>query len=183
MPDLRENIEKGTKPIVTINRDTFEQAYNLYWKELYLTCLHYIEDEEQAKEIVQDVFKSIWERRREIEIKTSLKNYLFGIVKMKIFEYYRVAAVKQKYNEYSKQENQHLYYATENEVMYKELLGKVNQLIENLPSRCQEIFKLSREEGLSNKAISSLLLISEKAVEKNMTRALASLRRGISVFL
>ncbi|WP_165940072.1 RNA polymerase sigma-70 factor [Dyadobacter psychrotolerans] len=169
--------------IVSINRDTFEQAYNLYWKELYLTCLRYLEDEEQAKEIVQEVFKSIWEKREEIEIKTTLKNYLFGVTKMKIFEFYRVSTVREKYTEYSKNENQQLHFTTENEVIYKELLGNVNKLIERLPTRCQEIFKLSREEGLSNKAISSLLLISEKAVEKNMTKALASLRQGISFFL
>lgn len=142
-----------------------------------------MEDDEQAKEIVQEVFKSIWERRQEIEIKTTLKNYLFGVLKMKVFEHYRSVAVKEKYTEYSKQQSVQLHHSTENEVIYRELLGNVNQLIERLPSRCQEIFKLSREEGLSNKAISSLLLISEKAVEKNMTKALASLRQGLSFLL
>jgi DNA-directed RNA polymerase specialized sigma24 family protein len=63
-----------------INAETFETIYNKYWKDLYALCFYYIKDQEQSKEVVQDIFKSIWERRNELDLEGPVENYLFRCV-------------------------------------------------------------------------------------------------------
>jgi len=71
---------------------------------------------------------------------------------------------------------------TENEVMVSSLSERITNLIENLPSQCRRVFKMSREQGLSNKEIASDLLISERAVEYHISKAVTSLKSHLTEY-
>ncbi|MCW3467060.1 RNA polymerase sigma-70 factor [Chitinophaga nivalis] len=168
------------KNTIRIDEETFVKAYEACWKALYMTCCKYVNDTEAAQEIVQDLFISIWERRAVIEIQTSLKQYLFSALKLKIFEYYRKQSVRNNYLQQTPfPEGKHL---TEEAVLYKDLQQALGLAIASLPDRCQQVYRLSREKGMDNKSIAAALVITEKAVEGNITRALSYIKKRLKRF-
>ena len=167
----------------TIDEKSFKEIYVLHWEKVFAVCYNNIRETEPAKGMVQDIFKSLWERKDELEINTSIERYLLRAAKFKVFEYIRNNKTRhehseQVYSNYCKSEN-----CTENEVMYNSLKNKVEGLVDTLPCQCKRVFKMSREQGLSNKEIASSLLISERAVEYHITRALTTLKANLTEYL
>lgn len=176
-----QNREQETKSItrIRIDKQTFETVYHMYWDKVYAVCYNNIREIEPAKEMVQDIFKSLWERREELELE-NVSNYLVRAAKFKTFEYIRNKVSQQqhicnKYEGCSQSSN-----CTEEKVHYNNLKEKVNVLVDTLPCQCRKVYKMSREQGLSNKEIASALLISERAVEYHISKALGVLRLNLS---
>lgn len=175
----KENKEQPT-PIKRIDSPgSFEQIYTLYWEKVYAICYNNLRETEPAKELVQDIFKSLWERRDEIEISTSIEHYLMRAAKLKVFEYIRNKTSRKKHIECALQDFCESTNCTEEEVDFNGLVEKVNLLVDRLPCQCRNVYKMSREQGLSNKEIASALLISERAVEYHITRAFTFLRQHL----
>lgn len=164
------------------NPKDFEFFYNKYAKQMYRLCYHYSEDIETSKEIVQDIFKSIWERKNELVIETSIESYLMRAAKLKVFQHARDLANHTKHLECILKNTSKSNNCAENQVLYNSLSEQVNLLIDKLPSRCKEVYGLSREKGISNKQIASTLLISEKTVEKHLSKALRFLRNNLKEY-
>lgn len=131
--------------------------------------------------MVQDIFKSLWERRDDLELE-KVSNYLIRSAKFKTFEYIRNKSIRQKHIEIKYQDSSHAINCTEERVLYNSLQQKVNQLIDALPHQCKRVFRMSREQGLSNRQIASSLLISERAVEYHITRAINMLKLKLSSY-
>lgn len=165
----------------TIKEESFTEIYELYWKDLYLYCDHYLKDEEISKELVQDIFISLWENRNKTVINKSLKQYLFGAAKLKILEYYRKQTIRQKYIKYKLLQPVSTG-STEEQVNYNELHHAFSQAVNGLPEKSQLVYQLSRYEGMNNKSIAATLSITEKAVEGNMSRAIAYIRKKLKAF-
>jgi len=169
--------------IFRIDQNSFKQIYLLYWEKVFSICYHHIGETEPAKGMVQDIFKSLWERKDELEIRVSIEHYLVRSAKFKVFEYIRNTRSREKHCEimsagYCSSEN-----CTENEIMFNSLKDQVELLVDTLPCQCKRVFKMSREQGLSNKEIASSLLISERAVEYHITRALSTLRTSLAAYI
>lgn len=79
-------IESTAAPLDEIS---FTDLYNVYWENVFAICYAHVEDVEVAKEMVQDIFKSVWERRDTLAITHSVKRYLLRSAKLKVFEYIR----------------------------------------------------------------------------------------------
>ena len=159
-----------------ITRQSFEQLFERYWKRLYAFAVKMTADEEDAKEIVQEIFKSLWERRDSLHIQ-DVERYLLRSVKLKTMEYIRNKSTKQRHHDIILSTTKIDY--EDQQVQVKELNNKVNSLVESLPKQCKNVFKMSREEGLTKKEISRLLLISERAVEYHISKALSTLKIGL----
>ncbi|QHV95138.1 RNA polymerase sigma-70 factor [Spirosoma endbachense] len=170
-----------TNPI-RIDEQSFREMYLQYWEQVFNVCYSNLRDVEAAKGMVQDIFKSLWERRDELEITTSVERYLLRSAKFKVFEYLRNSKIRQEHTAKSVAYECAAANSTENEVLYNSLKEKVSHLVDTLPAQCQNVFKMSREQGLSNKEIASMLLISERAVEYHITRALATLKTNLSEY-
>src|SRR5690606_6227853 len=84
-----EMLEIAESPSLTINETTFTEIYNNYWEKVFTICYKHTDDLEVAKELVQDIFKSLWERRHSLEINTSYERYLLRSAKLKVFEHIR----------------------------------------------------------------------------------------------
>lgn len=176
------NNNKIKTPLIPliISKKTFEEIYQKYWEKVYAVCYNNIRDVEVSKEMVQDIFKSLWERRNDLEL-NSIENYLVRSAKLKTFEYFRNKSSRQKLLE----ENYECCSSsncTEEKVFFNDLSEKVNLLVDNLSCQCRRVFKMSREEGLTNKEIASALFISERAVEYHITKALGVLRTSLSKY-
>lgn len=149
---------------------------------MYRVCFRYVGDTETAKELVQDIFKSIWERKDELVIETDLESYLMKALKFRVFTYVRQQVNQEKYATYLVAEQDHFINYTERQVLFTSLAEHINELVGKLPERCREVFRLSREKGLANKQIADKLTISEKAVEKQLSKALLFLRERLSEY-
>ncbi|MGJ1496144.1 RNA polymerase sigma-70 factor [Sphingobacterium spiritivorum] len=171
-------ILEETKFIIT--HESFEQLYLDHWEKLFFFCVKTIQDEEIAKEIVQEVFKSVWERKDKLELK-EVERYLIRSVKLKTFEYIRNKVTRQQHHEVILNAYKEEYH--ENSVEVQELSSKINNLIGSLPNQCKNVFKMSRHEGLTNKEIASRLYISERAVEYHISRALSTLKTHLSDYI
>jgi len=160
----------------------FEALYRAYSKSVYRLCYHYTKDTEASKEMVQDIFKSLWERRKELIIEGSPENYLMRAAKLKVFQFVRDESTHARHLACALEEHCDQINCTENQILYNSLSEAVSKLIDQLPCRCKEVYRLSRENGMSNKQIASALLISEKAVEKHLTKALGFLRQNLQEY-
>lgn len=171
------------KETFTIDESSFRQIYLLHWDKVFAVCYNNTQDEELAKGMVQDIFKSLWERKEELEITVSIERYLLRSAKFKVFEHFRNSKTRQEVHHNFLTETCPAENCTENEIMYNHLKNKVNDLIDTLPCQCKRVFKMSREQGMTNKEIASSLLISERAVEYHISRALKTLKTNLSDYL
>ncbi|QBQ42868.1 RNA polymerase sigma-70 factor [Sphingobacterium psychroaquaticum] len=160
-----------------INKKQFETLFQLYWKRMFLFTVKTVADEEDAKEIVQEVFKSLWERSSNLEL-ADAERYLLRSVKLKSLEYLRNKGNKIRHHKVILH-NKTPYYE-DNNFQYKELKNQLNTVVESLPNQCKNVFKMSREEGLTNKEIAGNLLITERAVEYHISKALSIIRLRLS---
>jgi RNA polymerase sigma-70 factor (family 1) len=164
------------------NAQAFRLLYNRYWKRMLAKAYTQLQSYTLAEEVVQDAFINFWKRRHKIELKYRFHTYIASVVK------YEVMA------QLAKKNRQHLYiddlsipaiqdHSTQNWLDFDELKSQIDGLIHTLPSKCQLVFKLSREQGLSDKQISENLEISRKTVEAHISKALKTLRLSINNFL
>lgn len=182
------NFNFGDKPTVhsidskiRINRKTFEDVYHRYWEKIYAVCYNNTKDVELAKEMVQDIFKSLWERREALEL-DNIEHYLIRSAKFKIFEFIRNRVTRQKIDEFNYQGCVNSSNCTEEQVYFNELKENVDLLVDTLPCQCKRVYKMSREEGFSNREIAEKLLISERAVEYHITKAMTTLKLKLAIF-
>ncbi|MCK0130818.1 RNA polymerase sigma-70 factor [Flavobacteriaceae bacterium F08102] len=165
--------------IEKLHRDD-EQALRLlylhYWSQLYQAAINLVKEKEIAEDIVQDVFINLWQKRAQLEIKTSLKNYLYTSTIYKVYDYFRKNKNAKNLDQL---EDFHTVLQLENpesSMMTEELIEFIYGEIDKLPAKCKEVFLLSRDLQLSNSEIALKLNISKRTVEGHISKALAILR-------
>lgn len=154
----------------------FNELFNRYWARLYKIAFHQLRDEAESQEIVHDVFLSIWNRRKELEI-NAFPNFLLTAVRYQL--YTRRKSTKLSIV-YKADLSESLHAADLNlgdiHMRDQELQQVLHTHLDQLPRRCHEIFQLSRIEHLSNQDIAERLGVSRKTVENQLTVALKHLR-------
>ncbi|WP_052265996.1 RNA polymerase sigma-70 factor [Pedobacter kyungheensis] len=156
----------------------FNEIYNSYWKQLYYTAFTILQDEEGALDAVQEVFVSLWQRREQLNIVT-LKAYLHQAVRFTVLKAIRAQKTdKEFYKRLAKITTEII---IEQPLLFKEQQKLIQGLIDSLPADCKRIFLMSREEEMTYKQIASKLEISEKTVEKKMSKSLKLIREGLSL--
>jgi len=157
----------------------FEKLFFKYSKKLLYFSKGYLESEEDAKGMVQEVFLKIWENRENLNEHKSFNAYLYTITFNFVKMYYRRKSREDnKIKHYYEDQNETIY-EMESEIDYNNLSEIINQAIEQLPEKRKQIFRMSRKEGLSNAEIAIKLGISKKTVENQITQAIKTLRKMI----
>ena len=166
------------------DRDAFSELYTRYWKKLFLVAVNKAGQLEEAEEIVQDVFVSLWQRRHSLEITTNLQAYLAVSVKYRVMKVLASRYQYRKYCDYTAKSSSELTNATLEFLDFDELKSTLELLVADLPEKCRLVYTLSREQGLSHKQIAETCGIAEKTVEAHISKALKVLRTGLEqVFL
>lgn len=160
----------------TGDSDAFERIYHTYVTELLDYASHRLSSLEEARDLVQDIFLSLYERRKQLEIKASLRTYLFTSLKYKIIDHIRKNVHKDQYADLlcflsEKAENNVF-----SELVYNDLNAVVEEEIQRLPSRIKEAFLLSRKKHLSISEIAAYMNVSEQTVKNQLTAAMKRLR-------
>ncbi len=154
--------------------------YDKYWTHLYTSAYNMLHDQPACEDIIQDLFINLWNKREQIEIKASLKSYLFASVRYEVYRQVRHGSVREEIFENIQDRLQ-----TPSEygnIEHRELLSFVNSIVNNLSEKCKVVYKLSREEQLSHKEIASKLSISPKTVENHLNKALRQLRISLGLW-
>ncbi|HTJ49349.1 MAG TPA: RNA polymerase sigma-70 factor [Cyclobacteriaceae bacterium] len=164
------------------DKSAFEEIYNRHWHRLYNVAVKVLKSQEEAEEILQDIFLKLWIRREEIKV-LNLSNYLMSSVKKKIIDSIRSKIVQQKYWNYYRQFMPQSVDETESTVVFNELTNEIQQAIQQLPKKSQQVFRLNRLEGRSVSEIADFLKLSERAIEYHLTKSLKQLRAHLKDFI
>jgi len=160
------------------NLFAFNCLYNEYSRRLYRFAYGYLKSEEEAEELVQEVFTIIWEKRKELKEELSFKSFLFTIAFNIIRKHFRTKAYLTEYLKSGVRSELDL--QTTNQVVYNSLYKFIYDLVNQLPSSRKEIFIKSRVQGYSIKEIAEELQISHKTVENQLSAALKFIRTNIN---
>jgi len=164
-------------------QEALEQIFHRYHKQLYHVAYSILRNEAIAKDVVQDIFIDLWNRRDHSVIK-NLSGYLQGAIKFQVLKHLRNGKIRDRH--LAVMEAVKFVNATEEAINFSELERILKDSVEMLPPRCKEVFMLSRFENLTNKEISDRLNISTKTVEGQLTKALSFLKsqiKGITFLL
>ncbi|MBX3240885.1 MAG: RNA polymerase sigma-70 factor [Chitinophagaceae bacterium] len=158
----------------------FAEIYHRYWERLALRVLKVVHSREDARDIVQEVFVSIWKRRAEIELRGPLIVYLLKSVRNIAIRYIEKNITR---NNYLQTLSASIAEEVPDPILhceYRELQRKLDQAVASLPPKMQEVYLLSRNEKMSYKEIADRLGIAENTVRKQLSNALKSLRAYVS---
>jgi len=154
--------------------------YKKYWSLLYNSAFNMLQDQQACEDIIQELFINLWNKREQIEIKASLKSYLFASVRYEVYRQVRHGSVREDIFENIQDRLQ-----TPSEygnIEHRELLSYINSIVNSLSEKCKVVYKLSREEQLSHKEIATKLDISTKTVENHLNKALRQLRISLGLW-
>jgi RNA polymerase sigma-70 factor (ECF subfamily) len=168
----------------------FALIFHAWYRSILHFCQQYVIDFEVARNIVQNVFLKLWERRKTLQEDSNLKAYLYVMARNESISYLRHLKTEAGYHKtvsvFSADLELNMDALSDldfNKIDLDQISTVIESVIASLPERCQEVFRLSRYEELKNREIAERLGISEKAVEANMSRAFKTLRDKLKDYL
>lgn len=184
-------IYQEDRPTASSVKENFDSIYINNFSRLFLFAKEYVLFDEEAENIVQDIFLMLWEKREALRVDVSLTAYLFTLVKNKCIDFLRHQMVEQMYSENVKHEyNEELnvkLFALEsfdhNFSSEEDIETLLRNAIDKLPERCRLIFIKSRIEGKKYKEIAEELNLSVNTVEGQISIALKKLREELKDYL
>lgn len=160
------------------------EVYDRYWAKMMIVAFNRLGSQEDAEECVQDVFFKLWKIRHSFSLeKIELSNYLTRAIRNQSFN-----ILDRRYRERTKSAD---YIPTadinlvspEQQLILRELQQQIDQSINALPPQCQLVFKLSRQEGLSNKEIAKTLNLSENTIKTHLKKANKDIQGNLGLLI
>lgn len=167
-----------------------EKAFRMIMDNWYVRLFNfangYLNNDENTKEVLQDVFLKLWDNRQKLAVTTILNAYLFTLTRNRCIDLIRRERLMLQFRSDKQEEYRRL---TENfdalsdpildELFAMEIQTEINRAVSGLPEQCRKVFILSRTNGLKNNEISESLELSEKTVESHLTKALKTIRKAL----
>lgn len=174
-----ENIEiKRLLSVIALNNDqvAYKELFILLHSRLKQFAYSILKSNEEAEELVSDVFIRIWEKRDQLMVIESPRLYIYTITKNLALN--KLNKLKRHHNQSPEDwlvQLNSIYFDPEQLMMTEEILRQIRKAINNLPPRCRIIFKLVKEDGLKYREVAELLHLSIKTIEAQMAIALRRL--------
>lgn len=173
---LVQQMKEGNKP-------AFEKLFHEHYEMLCRFGYRWVQDADQVEEIVQETFVGLWEKRESLNITGSFKSYLFSAIRNACLNHIKHLKVRAEHQSYVQATANPNLDSVDQQVQASELAKAFANAVDELPERCREVFKLSREEGKKYAEIAEELGISVKTVENQMGKALKMLRERLKDYL
>lgn len=172
--------------IFQIQRDNeyaFKQLYQEYYAKVVTFIAGIIKKREIARDLAQDVFVNLWLNRKTLDVSRNLQNYLFVASRHAAINY-----LKKELSVTSEPiEAMHTDIGSditvEDTLFAKEIRLLIEMIVSEMPEQRQRIYRMSREQGVSNEEIASRLGISKRSVENQISLALKEIRQAITVYV
>ncbi|HEY9048091.1 MAG TPA: RNA polymerase sigma-70 factor [Ohtaekwangia sp.] len=161
----------------------FEMLFRTHYQPLCNYAYTFVQDRDEAEEIVQSTFLSVWEKRENLEIRTAVKPYLYAMVRNACLNVLKHEKIKQQHATIEMAVAEKSVESVARTVMASELETRIYEAMEKLPQQCRIIFKLSRFEELKYSEIADQLNLSVKTVENQMGKALKIMREQLKDYL
>ena len=163
------------------NKKSFDDLYYYYYPKLYAFSKTFLKVEDDINDILQEVFIKIWDNRKKIKNVETFNAWIFTIAKNSVVTYFRKKSREKDFGDRVKNISAGELVLNDN-LEYKDMKVIVDKIVGQLPEKRRIIYKLSREEGLSNRDIAKKLEISIKTVEDHMLYSLRFLRKNYKKF-
>ena len=171
---------------IPTTKSEFEALFKAFYPAMVLLARKYVTDTDTAKDIAQQVFVHLYEKRHDLHINSTLKGYLFQSVRNAALNRLNQKKTRERH-EVSLQDHSIDFQDAATAMEIRELSDLLVKLIDELPPRCSQIFKMNRFEGKKNKEIAEELNISLRTVETQISNALRLIReklpKTLSAFL
>lgn len=186
---MREKVDDSDDFILDLLAKDNALACTLLYRRYYRAIFNYVNamigNPEPAKDIVQELFVAIWEKRHVLNFTRPLGKYMFAAAHNKALNYLRDAErthtiLGQIVN---RSGNGKTSPAADVDLEAQELSALIKTAMNLLPFKAKRAFIMSRKYGMTYPEIAKRLLVTDKAVEKNISKALALLRKFLSDYL
>ncbi len=157
----------------------FTHLYNRYWRLMYAHIYKMLRNEEEAKDVVQELFSNLWINAATLPSDIRISGYLYVSARNKVLNLIR----KNKFhNDYLSSLAAFADEASNYTVEFleeRDLAMAIEKEIQNLPPRMRQVFEMSRKENLSHKEIAERLGTSDETVKKQINKSLKAIRIGL----
>ncbi|MCK9413810.1 MAG: RNA polymerase sigma-70 factor [Prolixibacteraceae bacterium] len=174
-----ERLKLITEQLKTGSKEAFHLLFDAYAPKIHAFALSYLKNESDADELLQELFLKLWEMRASLDSSKNIKSFLFKVCINLIYDMIRRKNIEQAYLNFSIKNIQTNNDSTWHEVIYNDMLVNLNLLVATMPYQRQRIFKLSKEDGLSNEEIALELGLSKRTVENQLYRAVSFLKEKL----
>lgn len=181
MKDIAVKDKQLKTQVVNGDLNAFEMVFRDYYKPLVRYGNTFLRDTDETEDVVQQVFVSIWEKRAQIDIHTSIRAVLYKAVQNACLNKIKHRKVRNAYAEEWKMTQQKESVSVP--VYVDELQQRIQLAIEQMPEQCRKIFKMSRFEQLRYQEIADQLGLSVKTIENQMGKALKIVREELKDYL
>jgi RNA polymerase sigma-70 factor, ECF subfamily len=159
--------------------------YKCHYRAVYRYIKDFIHNDEDAKDLVQELFTAIWEKRHTLNLIKPLRSYLFSAAHNKAINHLRDQARKKRMlgEIVNRSGSGKIAPSADGEIEADELARIIKEAIALLPPKTRATFLMSRKQNMTYQEIARHLNVTDKAVEKNMSKALALLRKYLGSYL
>ncbi len=168
------------KNINKLTQEQFENLFTDYFKALVNFANKFLQNIDDSKEIVHDVFINIWEKRDEIDTNKSVKSYLYTSVNNRCLNFIRD---NKKFAENEDFEKLNTSTNPTDDFAEIEIQAIIEKTLSDMSPKVKKVFELSRYENLKYKQIANKLDVSVKTVESHISKALKELRKNLKEYL
>lgn len=165
----------------TEDRNAFSEIYNRYWSLLYLHVRHMLHNKDAARDIVQEVFLSLWNKSPDLEFTVNLKAYLYKSVRNATLDVIRKDKSRDNYLADLSKYYQNSDFNTDELVNFNNLKELIEKEVAFLPKKMRTVFEMSRNQNLSHAEIAALLNITDHTVKKQINKAIHILRKRLDL--
>jgi RNA polymerase sigma-70 factor (ECF subfamily) len=156
------------------DQSVFQQVFDACYEKLCHYAFTILKDMDEAEDVVQSIFIKLWEKREELDIKQTIRAYLFKAVYHRCINVLEHRTIKLRHQEHgSRDVISHIQLP---EVFPQELEERIKKAIDTLPPQCRTVFMMSRYEEMRYSEIADKLDISVNTVENQISKALKILR-------
>jgi len=164
---------------------SFEDLFRFYYPRMRKYAFHFLQNEEEANDLIQDVFMQLWSKREELNEEKNIIAFLFTLLKNKCLNTLKKRIIEDKFLLHqSAFETERLYdlsltQNTDFKSMESQLHSEIESLIETLPEKCGMVFRLKWIEGKKIKEIAQIMNISTTMVDKHLAKGMEIARKKI----
>lgn len=173
------NIENIILRLKDDDKSSVDELFTYYYPRLYQFSKSIVKIETYIDDILQEVFVKLWLNRNKIKNAETFNAYIFTITKNEILNLIRSNLRDQTFKDKLFVRSVAEEYQTTTKLEFDEIKSSIERIVAGLPEKRQQIFALSRRDGLSNKEIAQQLDISSKTVEDHITHAIKYIKNAM----
>jgi len=162
---------------------SFNEIYKRYWAPLFRHARKMLNDDDEASDIVQDIFTTIWVRSADLESGMNLSAYLYSAVRHKVFTLMNRSKLKMSHLKSLEEFIEKGVFTTDEWLNERELAACIEAEVALLPKKMRSIFEMSRKEYLSYQEIAEKLSVSDHTVRKQISNAIKLLKTKLTIFV